>query len=103
MHAVPRKPAAACGSSCILRWDFRQRSCELTIKCSNVGSGSHDLLLVVIEAAGMRESRASLVSAWRKLANGGGLRQTHGDAESRLPATDMNARTSIAPTGPATP
>jgi hypothetical protein len=43
MHAVPRKPAAACGSSCILRWDFRQRSCELTIKCSNVGPGSHDL------------------------------------------------------------
>jgi REase_DpnII-MboI len=43
----------------------------------------HDILLVVLEAAGMTESRTSLVNAWPGFANQGGLRETRGNAETQ--------------------
>jgi hypothetical protein len=42
--ARPCKAAAACWVACIFRKDFRQCVSELTIKCRNVGAGTHNRL-----------------------------------------------------------
>ena len=41
----------------------------------------HDVLLVVFEAAGMPETRSSLIDAWRGFTDGKGLGHTKNDAE----------------------
>src|SRR5258708_2117638 len=41
----------------------------------------YDVLLVVLEAAGMPESRASLVNTWRGFADGKRLERTNDDPE----------------------
>lgn len=60
----------------------------------------HDVLVVVLEAAGMPETRASLIDAWRQFARGSGLTHTTADQElawilSRLEAMLSQCGTSV--------